>query len=554
MPLDNSGYIASEAIDWNGLTNGLSKTIYDIGNNRAIRKQELDDQFTEMDKQFKQAKVPANQTLGNLFLNITEAGVNKAYELNQDLKKGKISDTEYKRILNNMNDSFKGTINSVATLDTKIADAVKRQSAGGDGAAFEIDMAKITGSLMELQGKTGAIDTDGFIKIGKVDPNTGKIVDMYDPEVLNKPENVKADRYKLRETAQGSVKNWKAVEKWEAGVRNGWTSIESIRNQAEYKEGVLTLAKSLVNKSNPRSIHSILSDNAGIALTPYQNEDERKNLVQSQIDNLIETKKAAGTWDEKAGLTEKEISDINNNMYKLVKDDAQVLQPEMTEEQYQRAVEISRKEIEMQIETKMKGETPTTWAPQRPSGDGNGPEEDDQEADYDMYKRAVDIWNSPDIAKSADSLTSLTRGDYVFKPNYPVDDKTGERLKDKNGDFLEQTEPGFRVYTKEGGFAGVASNIFDLSDYLYGGKSPAERRNKIENAAQLYQDRKEGKNVKLKNRIEPNKYNFKESLGYISKKRGVKISSQDFANLSAARKDPRNKNYTDKQLFDAYYK
>jgi hypothetical protein len=202
----------------------------------------------------------------------------------------------------------------------------------------------------------------------------------------------------------------------------------------------------------------------------------------------------------------------------------------------------------------MKGEAPTVWQPRAASGDGNGPKYDYEENDYDIYKKAKDIWFNPNIAKSADSLTSLTRGDYVFKPNYPVDEKTGERLKDKNGNFLKQTEPGFRVYTKEGGFAGVASTLFDLGDYLYEGKSTAERRNKIENAAQLYKDREEGKPVNLKNKIEPNKYTFKESLGYISKKKGVKISSEDFANLSAARKHPKNKNYTDKELFDAYYK
>lgn len=554
MPLDNSGYIASEAIDWNGLTNGLSKTIYDIGNNRAIRKQELDDQFTEMDKQFRQAKVPANQTLGNLFLNITDAGVNRAYELNKALKRGEVSETEYRRIMNNMNDSFKGTINSVATLDTKIADMVKRQGPDGDGSNFEVDLAKITGSLMELQGKTGAIDADGFIKIGKVDPETGEIVDMYDPEVLNKPENVRADKYKLRDNVAKTVKQWQPLEEWTSTYRNGWISIDSIKNKPEYKEGLETLAKSLASKSNQRNLYSILSDNAGVPLTTYQTEEEKNKKIQSQIDQLIATKKSAGTWNEKTGLTEKEISDINNNMVKLVRDSNNVFQPEMTEEQYEKAVEFTKREIELQVETNMKGEAPTVWAPQRPSGDGNGPKYDYEENDYDIYKKAKDLWFNPNIAKSADSLTSLTRGEYVFKPNYPVDDKTGERLKDKNGDFLKQTEPGFRVYTKEGGFAGVASTLFDLGDYLYEGKSTAERRNKIENAAQLYKDREEGKPVGLKNRIEPNKYTFKESLEYISKKRGIKISNEDFENLRAARKLPENKKYTDKQLFDAYYK
>jgi hypothetical protein len=368
------------------------------------------------------------------------------------------------------------------------------------------------------------------------------------------PENIKAPKYKLGDNVQNSVKNWKPVEQWTKGIRDGSITIDSVRNQDDYKNGVETLARGLANKANQRNLFSILYDNAGIPLVDYQTEEEKNQKIKEQTDELIATKKAAGTWDPKVGLTEKEVKDINNNMVKVVKTSANVMEPEMTEEQYQRAVDFTKREIEFQIETNMKGDAPTVFAPQRPTGDGNGPKYDYEENDYDIYKKAKDIWLNPNIAKSADSLTSLTRGDYVFKPNYPVDEQTGERLKDKNGNFLKQTEPGFRVYTKEGGFAGVASTLFDLGDYLYEGKSTAERRNKIENAAQLYRDRQEGKPVNLKNKIEPNKYTFKESLGYISKKRGVKISSQDFSNLSAARKDPRNKNYTDKELFDAYYK
>ena len=422
MPLDNSGYIASEAIDWNGLTNGLSKTIYDIGNNRAIRKQELDDQFTEMDKQFRQAKVPANQTLGNLFLNITDAGVNRAYELNKALKRGEVSETEYRRIMNNMNDSFKGTINSVATLDTKIADMVKRQGPDGDGSNFEVDLAKITGSLMELQGKTGAIDADGFIKIGKVDPETGKIVDMYDPEVLNKPENVRADKYKLRDNVAKTVKQWQPLEQWKSTYRNGWISIDSIKNKPEYKEGVETLAKSLASKSNQRNLYSILSDNAGVPLTTYQTEEEKNKKIQSQIDQLIATKKSAGTWNEKTGLTEKEISDINNNMVKLVRDSNNVFQPEMTEEQYKKAVEFTKREIELQVETDMKGEAPTVWQPRAASGDGDGKKEKEKNTDLrDTIKSAFVNPNNPkapiDRKFMADRLTAATAGKVIFIPN-----------------------------------------------------------------------------------------------------------------------------------------
>lgn len=467
MPLDNSGYITSQAIDWNGLTNGLSKTIYDIGENRVIRKKELDDQFSDMDKQFRQAKVPDNQSLGNLFLNITDAGTQKILEWNKALKNGEMSESEYRRLNNNIKDSFTGTISSVADLDKKIADMAKRQGKDGDGGNFELDLAKITGSLMELQGKTGAIDVDGNIKIGKVDPVTGEITSMYDPEVLNKPENVKADKYKLRENVQTSVKNWKPVEKWTKGVRDGSITIDSIKQQPEYTQGLETLARSIANKSNPRTIYSILSDNAGIALTSYQTEEEKNKKIKEQTDELIDIKKASGNWDPKVGLTEAERKGIENNMVKLVPDDAFVFQPEMTEEQYKRALDYTRTEIGMQIETDMKGVAPTVFAPRAPSGKSAGDREYERKryAAVDMYKRLVQTWNQGDRNKAAAQLTALSGGETVFSPNPKGNGFIAKDAKTK----LDK---------------GTPTTISDLSTFFMPGDSSTDKLEFFETAAE----------------------------------------------------------------------
>jgi hypothetical protein len=505
MPLDNSGYIAPEAIDWSGLTNGLSKTIYDIGNNRAIRKKELDDQFTDLDKQFRQAKVPANQTLGNLFLNITDAGVNKAYELNQALKKGQLSETDYRRIMNNMNDSFKGTINSVATLDTRIKEMVERQGADGDGGAFEVDLNKITGSLMELQGKTGAIDIDGFIKIGKVDPETGEITQMYDPEVINKPENVKADKYRLRDNVAKTVKQWQPLEEWKSTYRNGWVSIDSIKNKPEYKEGIETLAQSLANKSNPRNIYSILADNAGVALTTYQTDAEKNQKIKEQTDKLINTKKSAGTWDPKVGLTEKEVKDIENNMVKIHSDDAFVFQPEMTEEQIKRAIDFTKREIELQVETDMKGEAPTVWQPRAQEGASAGDREYERKraAAVDMYKRLGQTWNQGDRNKAAAELTALSGGQTIFSPNPKGNGFIAKDAKTK----LDK---------------GTATTISDLSTFFMPGESSTDKLEFFETAAEDVRYGIEGNTTQL-NRRDPINWNYIDKIVNL---KGEKITKE----------------------------
>jgi hypothetical protein len=265
---------------------------------------------------------------------------------------------------------------------------------------------------------TGAIDIDGFIKIGKVDPETGEITQMYDPEVINKPENVKADKYRLRDNVAKTVKQWQPLEEWKSTYRNGWISIDSIKNKPEYKEGIETLAKSLANKSNPRNIYSILADNAGVALTTYQTDAEKNEKIKSQTDDLINTKKAAGTWDPKVGLTEAEVKGIENNMVKIHSDDAFVFQPEMTEEQIKRAIDFTKREIELQVETDMKGEAPTVWQPRAASGDGDGNKEKEPNTDLrDTIKSAFVNPNNPnapiDRKFMANRLTALSGGKVI---------------------------------------------------------------------------------------------------------------------------------------------
>jgi hypothetical protein len=505
MPLDNSGYITSQAIDWNGLTNGLSNKIYDIGNNRTIRKKELDDQFASMDKQFRQAKVPANQTLGNLFLNVTNAGTDKILEWNKALKRGEMSEAEYRRLMNNINDSFTGTIKSVADLDKKIEGMVESQGPNGDGGGFQIIMNKMYGSLMNLQGKSGAIDGDGFIKIGAVNPETGNIDQLFDPETMNMPENIKAPKYKLGENVQNSVKNWKPVEKWTQGIRDGSITIDSVRNQDDYKNGVETLARGLANKANQRNLFSILYDNAGIPLVDYQTEEEKNQKIKEQTDELIATKKAAGTWDPKVGLTEKEVKDINNNMVKVVKTSANVMEPEMTEEQYQRAVDFTKREIEFQIETNMKGDAPTVFAPRAPSEKSAGDREYERKryAAVDMYKRLVQTWNQGDRNKAAAQLTALSGGETVFSPNPKGNGFIAKDAKTK----LDK---------------GTPTTISDLSTFFMPGESSTDKLEFFETAAEDVRYGIEGNTTQLNPR-DPVSWSY---IDKIVKKQGKSITKE----------------------------
>jgi hypothetical protein len=332
---------------------------------------------------------------------------------------------------------------------------------------------------------------------------------MYDPEVINKPENVKADKYRLRDNVSKTVKQWQPLEDWTTTYRNGWISIDSIKKQPKYLEGVETLAKSLANKSNPRNIYSILADNAGIALTTYQTDDEKNQKIKEQTDDLINTKKAAGTWDPKVGLTEAEVKGIENNMVKIHSDDAFVFQPEMTEEQIERAINFTKQEIELQIETNMKGEAPTVWQPRAQEGaraedsDAAKKEQKKRKAAVDMYKRLNQTWNQGDRNKAAAELSALSGGTKLFKPN-----PRGKGFIEIDPKSLEEV--------------GVARSVSDLSVIFMPGEDSATKLEYFEQAAEDVRIGNEGNTTQL-NRRDPVNWNY---IDKIVKKQGKSITKE----------------------------
>jgi hypothetical protein len=419
MPLEKgvTGYIEDSAIDWSGLTNGLSKTVYDIGEKREIRKQELDDQWTDMNTQLESAEIPENQTLGDIFLNTTNAGTSKALEWNKQLKAGKISPEQYTRLMNNLKQNFDGFVSTAATFDKRYKEYMERQQTG-KASALELDFASKFGKMAELNGKSSIIDMDGNIKLANVDPATGKVTDFYDMRTMNKPENIIDNKVILGDEVEAYTKSWESTELWKELGRNGWKSIDTARQTPGYKFARENVVKALVNESNPRKTLSILADNGGIQLTTYTNDAEKSKLIEAAKNDLIDTKRRAG---ESTMLSPDELKQIELNMVKLERDPRNVFQPKLTEEQIEKARKIAGDAVDVSIGQKMEGAARSYY---KPSDTGGGDGKKEKEPNTDLRDTIKSAFVNPTNPKAAidrnfmaDRLTAATGGTVIFIPN-----------------------------------------------------------------------------------------------------------------------------------------
>jgi hypothetical protein len=418
MPLEKgvTGYIENSAIDWSGLTNGLSKTVYDIGENREKRKQELDDQWTDMNTQLESAEIPENQTLGDIFLNTTNAGTSKALEWNKQLKAGKISPEQYTRLMNNLKQNFDGFVSTAATFDKRYKEYMERQQTG-KASALELDFASKFGKMAELNGKSSIIDMDGNIKLANIDPATGKVTDFYDMRTMNKPENIIDNKVILGDEVEAYTKSWESTELWKELGRNGWQSIDTARQTPGYKFARENVVKALVNESNPRKTLSILADNGGIQLTTYTNDAEKSRLIEAAKNDLIDTKRRAG---ESTMLSPEELKQIELNMVKLERDPRNVFQPKLTEEQIEKARKIAGDAVDVSIGQKMEGAARSYYNPNtggRGVGDGTKPRDNTDlfETLHSAFKPKVK-GDKTFRTEAANRLTAATLNKFVFEP------------------------------------------------------------------------------------------------------------------------------------------
>jgi hypothetical protein len=108
-------------------------------------------------------------------------------------------------------------------------------------------------------------------------------------------------------------------------------------------------------------------------------------------------------------------------MVKLERDPRNVFQPKLTEEQIEKARKIAGDAVDVSIGQKMEGAARTVWAPQRPSGDGNGDGSKPRD-NTDLFETLHSAFK-PKVAgdktfrtEAANRLSAATLNKFIFEP------------------------------------------------------------------------------------------------------------------------------------------
>lgn len=473
MPLDKgvTGYIENSAIDWAGLTNGLSDTIYDVGEKREIRKQELDDQWTDMNTQLASAEVPANQTLGDIFLNTTNAGTSKALEWNKQLKAGKISPEQYTKLMNNLKQNFEGFVSTAATFDKRYKEYMDRQETG-KASALELEFASKFGKMAELNGKSSIIDLDGNIKLANIDPTTGKVTDLYDMRTMNKPENIIDNKVILGDEVETYTKSWESSTWWQETGRNGTATFESIRKTPGYEMAKINVVDALVNEANPRKVLSILADNGGIQLNgnTYTTVEEKNQIIEAAKAKLIDQKRRAG---QPATISADELKQIEINMVEMVKSPSNAIQPKFTKAQIELARKLAGDAIDVSVGNKMGGTAKSYYKPSENNGDGTGDKKD--ETNTDLYETLESAYVNPrnpgakiNTSSMAERLTNASAGKYIFYAKPGVKGYFVYSASDKDNIIVKPGKGKNKSIDNRDEFSSPVPEMRDAIAYLFG--------------------------------------------------------------------------------------
>lgn len=456
MAIEYAGFAPTQPINWAELSEDLAGKVYQIGEERQKKREELDKIAADNQKLLNSWQPGKNQTLNQLVLRGADQGRTIIKQWNDQLKAGEISAVDYKNKMNNLTEYWGVLANSAKTYDDRYLEIIKRQQ-DGTASEFEVEMYNMFGNMSNLSDMTTQFDNDGRVYMAKTDKNTGQIIgDIYDVRTMNIPDNIRADKVKVGESVDNLIKGWKPVASPAVLDQYGKVNYESVKNQDGYKVMVERVVNTIAPDANPRAQVSVLVDNGVInAPTYYRTKDEYNQRRNEAIQREIQVKQQAGLKD--VNLTKKELEDIDLELIQVTQDERGLIMPVLTEQQRNAAKDGVRQEVGIRVEERIEKEQPRVY---RNSGD-----DDDEEKKLkriDEYKRGY--------VASLDAFGIDARGNKVKQPDTSGLDNSYEYRVYNN-----------KVYVYKPGTAGfsnplaVVSEPKGLAQYTVYGQSPAEQ-------------------------------------------------------------------------------
>jgi len=385
-----------QGIDFSALTDKLATKVDDIGKDRAARKEELDTLASDTSRKFSEMEMTKTESLNDKLLALGDEGREKVNNWNTELKAGRLSPSEYKKRMAGLSE-YVGLVGSTAkTFDERIQTHLKRQETGEAGVV-EAEIANRLGMLADLSKTDYRVLDDGSIAIDVKDPSTGEVYRTEDLGRINKTENIVSNKIDLPKNVNSTVKLWGKDGVYELLGMRGYTTSASASNDKDY----LLAEQRLIDSVMTQGDASVLLDNGGVTYPSfaYSDGEYKKKLEEAKLDVQRRNKKI-GVSEE---LSQEDLDQIEMSIIKM---DANG-KPLLTDKQKEKAEELIRSEIRLQVDNELK-----LVAPQVNIGGKSGTGKTVKETTnyYPEMRRAWDMGG----VEGGNQLTALAEGRAKF--------------------------------------------------------------------------------------------------------------------------------------------
>lgn len=232
-----------QLMDWTKAAASLTSGIATAAGMRQLRRAENEQFKKSAEQEVEKDLNLTNQTVNNLVVNGAGAGRAKINQLYNDMQNGRISRTQYKAAMANIQSNWKDTAEYIKGVDGKYSEALSRQESG-DASEIEMGIIDYFGRLNDLDNKAFSFDDNGAVSVA-VFNNEQKPIAYQDIRALNNLMNTKFDKVDLTGMVDVGVKGWE---------KNKQYSVTDIRLKPE-----------LFNAEKERLTNTILSDNRSVA-------------------------------------------------------------------------------------------------------------------------------------------------------------------------------------------------------------------------------------------------------------------------------------------------
>jgi hypothetical protein len=445
-----------QGIDFSALTDKLATKVDDIGKDRAARKEELDTLASDTSRKFSEMEMTKTESLNDKLLALGDEGREKVNNWNTELKAGRLSPSEYKKRMAGLSE-YVGLVGSTAkTFDERIQTHLKRQETGEAGVV-EAEIANRLGMLADLSKTDYRVLDDGSIAIDVKDPATGEVYRTEDLGRINKTENIVSNKIDLPKNVNSTVKLWGKDGVYELLGMRGYTTSASASNDKDY----LLAEQRLIDSVMTQGDASVLLDNGGVTYPSfaYSDGEYKKKLEEAKLDVQRRNKKI-GVSEE---LSQEDLDQIEMSIIKM---DANG-KPLLTDKQKEKAEELIRSEIRLQVDNELKLVAPQVNIGGNTSSSYNIGQK--RLANAEGYKLTLDVMNAK-VGDTAETNTNLQL--LMDKSRINGNPMKFEKVKVGNEYYIQGTpiskdEMGNPVYGNPIPFKTAQS----LAPYVFGGNT-----------------------------------------------------------------------------------